>query len=82
MFASRWSQSAVHNGWFGSVAVHATSSNLYGPYTDQGLVWPNDASGQGHNVLPIVLKDGRYAVYCSETRRPAVVYVATNLNGP
>ena len=82
MFASRWSQSAGHNGWFGSVAVHATSSNLYGPYTDQGLVWPNDASGQGHNVLPIVLKDGRYAIYCSETRRPAVVYVATNLNGP
>ncbi len=26
MFASRWNQSAGHNGWFGSVAVHATSS--------------------------------------------------------
>jgi hypothetical protein len=82
MFASRWNQSAGHNGWFGSVAVHATSSNLYGPYTDQGLVWPNDANGQGHNVLALVMKDGRYAVYCSETRRPTVVYVSSNLNGP
>ncbi|MBN2532508.1 MAG: hypothetical protein JXB88_06425 [Spirochaetales bacterium] len=31
MYASRWDQSGGHNGWFGSVAVHATSNNLYGP---------------------------------------------------
>lgn len=82
MFASRWDQSAGHNGWFGSVAVHATSSNLYGPYTDQGLCWPNDLGGKGHNVVPFVLKDGRYAVLVSETRRPADIFVSNSLDGP
>ncbi|MBN2736715.1 MAG: hypothetical protein JXR70_07015 [Spirochaetales bacterium] len=82
MFGSRWNESAGHNGWFGSVAVHATSNNLYGPYTDQGLVYSWDENGKGHNVLPMVLKDGRYAVYVSETRRPGIVYVSENLNGP
>jgi hypothetical protein len=82
MFASRWNQSAGHNGWFGSVAVHATSTNLYGPYTDQGMCWPNDQGGKGHNVVPLILKDGRYAVLVSETRRPADVFVSNSLNGP
>ncbi len=82
MFASRWDQSAGHNGWFGSVAVHATSSNLYGPYTDKGLCWPNDQGGKGHNVVPLVLKDGRYAVLVSETRRPAEIFVSNSLDGP
>ncbi len=82
MFASRWDQSAGHNGWFGSVAVHATSSNLYGPYTDQGMCWPNDQGGKGHNVVPFQLKDGRYAILVSETRRPADIFVSDSLNGP
>lgn len=82
MFASRWDQSAGHNGWFGSVAVHATSKSLYGPYTDKGLIWPNDLGGKGHNVVPFVLKDGRYAVLVSETRRPAVIFVSNSLDGP
>ena len=82
MFASRWAQSAGHNGWFGSVAVHATSSNLYGPYTDQGMCWPNDQGGKGHNVVPFQLKDGRYAVLVSETRRPADIFVSNSLDGP
>ncbi|HEX9058978.1 MAG TPA: carbohydrate-binding protein [Clostridia bacterium] len=82
MFASRWDQSAGHNGWFGSVAVHATSSNLYGPYTDQGMCWPNDQGGKGHNVVPFQLKDGRYAVLVSETRRPADIFVSNSLDGP
>ncbi len=82
MFASRWDQSAGHNGWFGSVAVHATSSNLYGPYTDQGVCWPNDQGGKGHNVVPLQLKDGRYAIVVSETRRPADIFVSNSLDGP
>lgn len=82
MFASRWDQSAGHNGWFGSVAVHATSSNLYGPYTDKGMIWPNDLGGRGHNVVPFQLKDGRYAVLVSETRRPADIFVSNSLDGP
>ena len=82
MFASRWNQSAGHNGWFGSVAVHATSSNLYGPYTDKGLCWPNDQGGKGHNVVPFQLKDGRYAILVSETRRPADIFVSNSLDGP
>ncbi len=82
MFASRWDQSAGHNGWFGSVAIHATSSNLYGPYTDQGMCWPNDQGGKGHNVVPLQLKDGRYAIVVSETRRPADIFVSNSLDGP
>ena len=81
MFASRWNQNAGHNGWFGSVAVHATSSNLYGPYVDQGVCWPNDQGGKGHNVFPFQLKDGRYAIIVSDTR-PGDVFVSDSLDGP
>ncbi|MCL6592320.1 MAG: carbohydrate-binding protein, partial [Firmicutes bacterium] len=81
MFASRWAQSAGHNGWFGSVAVHATSSNLYGPYTDQGLCWPNNQNGKGHNVFPFVGGDGKYYIIVSDTR-PGDIFQATSLNGP
>jgi hypothetical protein len=81
MFASRWVQSGGHNGWFGSVAVHATSSNLYGPYTDQGLCWPNNQSGKGHNVFPFVGGDGKYYIIVSDTR-PGDIFEATSLNGP
>lgn len=38
MFASRWDQANGHSGWGGSVAVYATSDNLEGPYTDQGML--------------------------------------------
>jgi len=81
MFASRWPQSNGHNGWFGSVAVHATSSNLYGPYTDQGICWPNNQGGKGHNVFPFQMKDGRYAILVSDTR-PGDLFTATSLTGP
>lgn len=81
MFASRWAESAGHNGWFGSVAVHAVSDALTGPYIDQGLCWPDEAGGRGHNVGALMLPDGRYAVYVSETR-PCEVYVSKSLNGP
>lgn len=82
MFASRWNQSAGHNGWFGSSCVHAVSdTNVLGPYVDKGLCY-SDASGQGHNVMASQLKDGRYFILVSETRRPAVVYTSKSLDGP
>ena len=85
MFASRWDEANGHNGWFGSNAVYATSDNLYGPYTDKGLLWPNDQSGKGHNVWPLELhkKDphGKYAIVVSETRA-GDVFVSDSLDGP
>src|ERR1017187_6665134 len=81
MFASRWDEARGHSGWFGSVAVHAVSESLTGPYVDQGLCWPNDQGGKGHNVTALTLPDGRYAIVISETR-PCEVYVSKSLDGP
>lgn len=85
MFASRWSESNGHNGWFGSNAVYATSDNLYGPYTDKGLLWPDDQGGKGHNVWPLELQKhdphGKYAIVVSETRG-GDVFVSDSLDGP
>jgi hypothetical protein len=81
MFASRWDQARGHNGWFGSVAVHAVSDSLTGPYVDKGLCWPDDHGGKGHNVTALTLTDGRYAIVISETR-PCEVYVSKSLDGP
>jgi hypothetical protein len=81
MFASRWNQARGHGGWFGSQAVQAVSDNLFGPYVDQGLCWPNDDGGRGHNVTALSLPDGRYAIVISETR-PCEVYVSKSLDGP
>lgn len=81
LFASRWAESAGHNGWFGSSAVHAVSDALTGPYVDKGLCWPNDSGGKGHNVTALTMPDGTYAVVISETR-PTEVYVSKSLDGP
>ena len=82
MFASRWNQADGHNGWqYDSHAVQATSSNLYGPYTDQGLLWPGVDGGKGHNVTPLQLKDGSYAVTISGTG-PGKVFTSPSLDGP
>ena len=81
MFASRWDQSRGHNGWFGSLAVHAVCDNIIGPYTDKGLTWPDNQGGKGHNVTALVLPDKRYAVVVSETR-PGDVFVSRSLDGP
>jgi hypothetical protein len=81
LFASRWDQAKGHGGWWGSVAVHAVSENVVGPYIDKGLCWPDNQSGKGHNVTALVLTDGRYAVVVSETR-PGDVFVSTTLEGP
>ncbi|MEO7719931.1 MAG: glycoside hydrolase family protein [Capsulimonas sp.] len=82
MFASRWNQADGHNGWqWDSHAIHATSTHLYGPYTDRGLCWPDIDGGKGHNVTPLQLKDGRYAITVSGVRRGGV-FVSKSLDGP
>ena len=67
MFASRWDQAKGHNGWGGSVAVHAVSDRVNGPYIDQGPCWPENQGGKGHNVTALVLPDKTYAIVVSET---------------
>ncbi len=81
MFASRWAQSRGHGGWGSSLAVHAVSDKVIGPYMDKGLCWPDNQGGKGHNVTALVLPDGRYAVVVSETR-PGDVFVSRSLDGP
>lgn len=81
LFASRWDQALGHRGWSRSVAVQAVSENVLGPYVDQGLCWPKDRGGKGHNVIALTLPDGRHAVVVSETR-PGDVFVSKSLNGP
>jgi hypothetical protein len=82
LFGSRWDQSKGHNEWHNSKAIQAVSDNLFGPYVDKGLLWPDDQGGKGHNVTALVLPDGRYAVVVSETRRPADVFVSSSPDGP
>ena len=83
MFSSRWDQAAGHNGWRNSLAVHAVSDNVFGPYEDKGLMWPDDMGGKGHNVTALVLpNDEGYAVVVSETRPAPVAYVSKSLDGP
>lgn len=81
MFASRWDQARGHGGWGSSIAVHAVSDNVNGPYEDKGPCWPDNQNGKGHNVTALVLPDGRYAVVVSETR-PGDVFVSKSLDGP
>jgi hypothetical protein len=81
LFCSRWEQARGHGGWWHSEAVHAVSDDLYGPYVDKGLCWPDSEGGRGHNVTALQLADGRYAIVISETR-PGTVYVSKSLDGP
>ncbi|HEY5471138.1 MAG TPA: hypothetical protein VIK07_11500 [Bacteroidales bacterium] len=62
IFASRWDQAGGHMARGNSLAVYAISNNLLGPYVDQGLCWPDNQGGKGHNVTALVLPVGRYAV--------------------
>jgi hypothetical protein len=88
MFASRWAESAGHNGWMSdSHCVHATSSNLYGPYTEQGLCFTDNA-GMCHNVNALKLRPGdtsgkKFAITCSgSVAGSGRVYGADSLDGP
>jgi hypothetical protein len=88
MFASRWAESAGHNGWMSdSHCVHATSTNLYGPYTDKGLCY-TDNNGMCHNVNALKLREGdtsgkKFAITCSgSVGGSGRVYGADSLDGP
>ena len=81
LFASRWDQSKGHYAWWSSVAVHAVSDNVNGPYVDKGPCWPDNQGGKGHNVTALELPDKTYAVVVSETR-PGDVFVSKSLDGP
>jgi hypothetical protein len=81
MFASRWDQARGHGGWGGSIAVHAVSDDVRGPYVDSGPCWPDDQKGRGHNVTGLVLPDGRYAILVSETR-PCEIFASKSPDGP
>ncbi|MGM9552045.1 MAG: hypothetical protein ACI3XA_07300 [Clostridia bacterium] len=87
MFASKWDEAQGHNGWKNSVAVYAVSDNLCGPYIEQeGLLWPDNKNGAGHNVFPFKLKEndpyGKYAIINSDNGRPGDIFVADDLDGP
>ena len=81
MFASRWDQALGHKAWGESLAVSAVSDTLFGPYRDQGLTWPDNQGGRGHNVVALRMHDGRYAVVVSETRG-GDVFVSDSIDGP
>lgn len=88
MFASRWdATTGSHYDWAKSQAIVAVSTTgLYGPYEDQGLIWPDNAGGKGHNIFPLKLKDGdpsgyKYAIVACETR-PTEIFCSQSLDGP
>jgi hypothetical protein len=81
LFASRWDHAMGHRGWGHSVAVHAVSDNVIGPYEDKGMCWPDNMGGKGHNVTALIMPDGRYAVTVSEIR-PGEVFASKSPDGP
>ncbi len=81
LFGSRWNQSLGHRGWSQSKAIYGVSDSLYGPYTEKGLLWPDNQGGKGHNVVALQLPDGRYAIVVSDTR-PGEVFISNSLDGP
>lgn len=101
MFASRWNQAGGHwgengiLGWQGSQAIYAVSDSLYGPYADQGPIWPDWCEGAGHNVFPFKLSTGdplykegyRYAISISDTgmhgeTANGTIHISKSLQGP
>ena len=81
MFASRWDQAKGHQGWIESKAIEAASDSALGPYHDQGLCWPDNEDGKGHNVTALHLPDGTYAVVVSETRN-GDIFISKSIDGP
>jgi MYXO-CTERM domain-containing protein len=81
MFGSRWDQAGGHAGYPNSVAIHAVSDAVLGPYVDQGICYPDNQGGKGHNVTAIAMSDGRYGIVVSDTR-PGDLFIASSLEGP
>ncbi len=100
MFASRWNQAGGHwgengiAGWQGSQAIYAVSDNLYGPYEDQGPIWPDWCDGAGHNVFAFQLSEDdplygtyKYGISISDTGMHGeiangTIHVSNSLEGP
>jgi hypothetical protein len=80
MYASRWPQSSGHSGWGKSVAVHAVSDTLIGPYVDKGMAY-TDSNGKGHNVTASMLPDNTWTVIVSDTR-PGDIFTSSAIDGP
>ncbi len=87
MFASRWdATTGSHYDWITSKGIYAVSDNLFGPYKDMGLLWPDNREGVGHNIFPFKLKEGdtcgyKYGVIACESR-DAEIFVSNSLDGP
>jgi hypothetical protein len=81
LFCSRWAASNGFGGWGNSNPMHATSSNLIGPYTFQNEVYPNYQSDKGHNTSAVAMPNGAYAVVASEIV-PGWIFTSSSLNGP
>ena len=85
MFADRWPHANGMGAWVNSETIHATSSALLGPYTDQGYAFNDgpDASSphKGHNVTAAALPDGTYCLIVNEIV-PFTIFTATSLDGP
>ncbi|HJX66446.1 MAG TPA: carbohydrate-binding protein, partial [Polyangia bacterium] len=80
MYASRWAQTAGHSGWGKSIAVHAVSDTMIGPYVDKGAAY-TDQAGKGHNVTGSMLPDGTWTVIVSDTR-PGDIFTSSSIDGP
>ncbi len=87
MFASRWDATkGSHYYWPNSEAIYAVSDNLFGPYIDQGLLWPDNRGGIGHNIFPFKLKEDdesgyKYGIIACESRE-GEIFVSKSLDGP
>lgn len=80
LHCSRWPKSGGFNQWASSIAVHAVSDQLLGPYVDQGQIYDRNG-GKGHNVSSLALPDGTFALYTSDVT-PGDFYTASSLDGP
>ncbi len=78
IYPCRWLESSArgHNEWPNSEVVHATSDNLYGPYTVQAVI------GKGHNPEARVLEDGSIAIYAMILHHTFVDYISAGYSGP
>ena len=81
LFGSRWDQAGGHAGYPNSVAIHAVSDSPLGPYVDDGICYPDNQGGKGHNVTAIAMSDGRYGIVVSDTR-PGDLFLSSSLEGP
>lgn len=68
-----WDENAAkgHNEWPNSIAYHAVSKEMNGPYNIR------DTIGPGHNAEVYLTKNGTYVLYVIDKR-----YTSSSVNGP